>query len=135
MSSSIRGRIRSQRGFALISALVLAVLYFGLMELMLIDTTHALREADRFRSRVVSQTLAENGAELAAAQIVSNVKADVSATDEQGTMSGTLDRGGEKFVITGHGESSGVRPSTASVKIEGTVVGSHVTINYTDHSQ
>src|SRR6266545_5727430 len=59
-----------QRGFVLISALVLSVLYFALMELLLIDSSRALNEAQRFRARVVAGALAESGAELAALQMV-----------------------------------------------------------------
>src|SRR6266566_4686861 len=66
-----RGRTTEQRGYVLISAIALAILYFGLMELMLIDSSRALREAQRFRARVTSAALAESAAELSAAQMIS----------------------------------------------------------------
>src|SRR5258708_13978010 len=69
MRFSSRDRTSSQRRYVLITAIALAVLYFGLMELMLIDSSRALREAQRFRSRVVASALAESAAELAAAQM------------------------------------------------------------------
>src|SRR5204863_3948307 len=67
--SSFRGRT-TERGYVLISAIVLAILYFALMELMLIDSSRAVREAQRFRARIVATTLAESAAELAALQLV-----------------------------------------------------------------
>ena len=63
--SSSRART-SERGFALIAALTLAVLYFALMELILIDSSRSLAEAQRFRARIMAATLAEDAAELAA---------------------------------------------------------------------
>jgi len=54
-----RGRTTEQRGYVLISAIALAILYFGLMELMLIDSARALRESQRFRARVMAATLAD----------------------------------------------------------------------------
>jgi hypothetical protein len=56
----------SERGIALAIALIVAVLYFGLIELMLYDASRELAEARRFRARIIAVTLAENGAELAA---------------------------------------------------------------------
>jgi hypothetical protein len=134
MRSSSRARTR-ERGYVLISAIVLAVLYFALMELMLIDTTRALREAQRFRSKIISSTLAESAAELAAAQLVTQALADVHAVDKQlGTMDGKLKRSGTKFELEGSGECTGTPPTTATVQIEGTLIGNHVRIDYTKHS-
>ena len=48
----------SEKGYVLISAIALAILYFGLMELMLIDSSRALVEAQRLRSRIVASALA-----------------------------------------------------------------------------
>ena len=87
--SSFRGRT-TERGYVLISAITLAILYFALMELMLIDSSRAVREAQRFRARIVATTLAESAAELAAAQLVTQPKAQVNATDDQGTMTATM---------------------------------------------
>ncbi|HWS71823.1 MAG TPA: hypothetical protein VN605_06890, partial [Thermoanaerobaculia bacterium] len=70
---------------------MLSVLYFGLMELMLIDSQRALAEARRFRARVVASTLAESAAELAAEQLVNHGGVvPVNETDAQGTMRGNL---------------------------------------------
>src|SRR5438874_12545643 len=108
MRSSSRVRTRSQRGYVLISAIVLAILYFSLMELMLIDSSRAVREAQRFRARIVATTLAESAAELAAAQLVSAPGAQVNATDDQGTMTATLQRNGNTFMIDANAESTGI---------------------------
>src|SRR5207249_3594957 len=92
MRFSFRVRTIDQRGYVLISAIALAVLYFGLMELMLIDSSRALREAQRFRARVTSAALAESAAELSAAQMISRGSSSANAQDEQGTMNGALQR-------------------------------------------
>src|SRR5260221_4274473 len=135
MKSSFRDRIRSQRGYVLITAIVLAILYFALMELMLIDSSRALIEAQRFRSRLVAQTLAESAAELAAVHVVDRAGTDVNAQDEQGKMLGTLKRSDTAFDITGTGTTTGVQPMTATVRVQGKIVGNRLTIDYTYHSQ
>ena len=128
---------RGQRGYVLITAIILAVLYFGLMELMLIDSSRALQEAQRFRSRIVAQTLAENAAELAAVQIVSRASGNANAENEQGTMVWTQKRSDFSFEITGKGTSAGVQQMTATVQVQGKIdmPAKHVTIDYTYHSQ
>jgi Tfp pilus assembly protein PilX len=135
MRSSRRARTRNQRGYVLITAIVLAILYFALMELMLIDSSRALQQAQRFRSKIVAQTLAESAAELAAVQILNRSSTNVNAQDEQGTMTGKLTRGSNDFELTGTGTTSGVMPATATVRVQGTIVGGHVRIIYTYHSQ
>ncbi|HEX9492288.1 MAG TPA: hypothetical protein VGA33_03415 [Thermoanaerobaculia bacterium] len=136
MKFSFRARTTDQRGYVLITAIALAVLYFGLMELMLIDSSRALREAQRFRARVVASSLAESAAELAAAQMVSRPSANASASDEQGSMTGTLTTSGSQFELNGQGVTAGVVPVTATVRVQGHIVdGTHVAIDYTFHSQ
>jgi hypothetical protein len=112
---------------------VLAILYFALMELMLIDSSRALREAQRFRARVVATTLAESAAELAAAQLVTAQGGNVNASDEQGTMTARLARSGSKFTIDAHAASTGVPPQKASVQVQGEVEGTKVSVSYTVH--
>jgi Tfp pilus assembly protein PilX len=123
--SSARART-SERGFALISALILSVLYFGLMELMLIDSQRALAEAQRFRARVVATTLAESAAELAAEQIVNHGGMPIDESDAQGTMRGMVTYsagtgGGESFTLTGIGTTGGITRATASVFLAGEI--------------
>ena len=139
MRSSSRDRTTSQRGYVLITAIALAVLYFGLMELMLIDSSRALREAQRFRSRIVASALAESAAELAAAQMVNRPSATANASDEQGEMTGVLRVNGEQFELTGKGVTAGVAPVTATVRVQGRITqtpsANHIAIDYTFHSQ
>ena len=133
--SSFRGRT-TERGYVLISAIALAILYFALMELMLIDSSRALREAQRFRARVQAATLAESAAELAAANLVNQTTANTSAEDDQGKMTGTLTRNGNDFMITGQSETTGVPPQKANVRVQGRVQpNGTITIDYTFHSQ
>ena len=131
---SFRGRT-AERGYVLISAIALAILYFALMELMLMDSSRALREAQRFRARVVAMTLAESAAELAAAQIVTAPGANVNATDEQGTMTATMTHSGKTFEIDAKAEATGATSQKASVFVQGEVdPGGKVTITFTKHT-
>ena len=102
MKSCCRARTTDQRGYVLISAVALAILYFALMELMLIDSSRALREAQQFRSRIVASTLAESAAELASAQMVTRgISSTVNAQDEQGSMTGQLHLINDQFELIG----------------------------------
>jgi hypothetical protein len=139
--SSSRART-TERGFALAMALIIAVLYFGLIELMLFDASRELAEARRFRSRIVALTLAENGAELAAANIASDtfVSNKVAATDWQGSITGKASKtdgpvGTKVFKIDATGDATGVVPVHATVYVQGTISGGTVSIDYTNHSQ
>jgi hypothetical protein len=129
--SSSRART-DQRGFALIAAISLSVLYFMLIELMLIDSSRELAEARRFRARIVATTLAENGAELAAAQLVTRAAATVQGGDWQGTMSGRMTRTGNQFDITAEGETRG--HDRAAVVLRGRVNGTAISIDYAIHT-
>jgi hypothetical protein len=135
MRYSFRGRTTEQRGYVLISAIALAILYFGLMELMLIDSSRALHEAQRFRSRVVASALAESAAELAAAQMIGRPSASATAQDDQGRMTGSLVTNGDQFELRGEGVTTGVSPVTATVRVQGRIQGNHIAIDYTFHSQ
>jgi hypothetical protein len=135
--SSFRARTR-ERGYALISAIALAVLYFAVMQLIMIDSNRALHEAQRFRSKVIAAALAENGAELAASQLslATAAKPPVNATDGDGKMTGTLlERSANDFVITGEGTSYGTEPRTATVRLQGRTLGAKVMVDYAFHSQ
>ena len=133
--SSSRARTR-ERGYVLVAAITIAVLYFALMELMLIDSSRALREAQRFRSKVVAVTLAESAAELSSASMVTRNAGDsINADDEQGSMKATCNVNGQAFVINAEATTSGVSPVTSSVRVQGRIVGQRVAIDYTFHSQ
>lgn len=130
-----RGRTTDERGYVLISAIALAILYFGLMELMLIDSSLAQREAQRFRARVVASALAENAAELAAANMVTQPGSTTTAQDDQGKMIGAITVNGNNFEIDAEGDAAGVVPVKATVRVQGRIVGNHIAVDYTFHSQ
>lgn len=122
-------------------AIILAVLYFGLIELLMIDSARELNAARRFRAQVVAQTLAENAAEGAALMIADeNVPpGDFKATSEDGTMDGSASRfkgeaGGMVFELKGTGVSAGLASTTAQVTIRGRINGKKLVIDYADHN-
>lgn len=136
-----RGRTSSQRGFVLVIALVLAILYFMLMGLVMIDSSRAQVEAQRYRARVVAAALAENAAELACAQMVTLPSGMGQLQDEQGRMYGTYRRlGGDtsanaRFEVTGEADTKGVMSQHATVFLEGHFDGNEIHIDYSRHSQ
>ena len=135
MRFSYRGRTTNERGYVLISAIALAILYFGLMQLMLIDSSRALTEAQRFRARVVASALAENAAELAAANMVTQPGSTTTAQDDQGKMIGAITVNGNNFEIDAEGDAAGVVPVKATVRVQGRIIGNHIAVDYTFHSQ
>jgi Tfp pilus assembly protein PilX len=142
--SSFRART-DERGYVLITAIALAILYFALMELMLIDSSRALREAQRFRSKVIATTLAESAAELSAASMVTrNAGNTINADDEQGSMTAecTLTPNPQKvgesaFLIKAEATTNGVPAATSTVQVQGRIEATkaHVIVDYTYHSQ
>ena len=127
---------RNQRGFVLVAALVLAILYFALMQLVLVDASRALLEAQRFRSRTVAATLAENGAELAAQRLALGGGATVTINDPAYTVTGTARRVGNQFQLEGTASTKEVMPQTATVTVDGRVNADNtIEIDYTTHTQ
>ncbi len=120
-------------------AIVLAVLYFGLVELILLDSQRELAEARRFRARIVAETLAENAAELAALQLVDRIATPhFSVPTEQGTLIGNMTKpGNEEFILYGEGVTSGITESRARVTVHGriqqTTVPKKIWIHYSYH--
>lgn len=141
ISSSIRSSFpvrarRRQKGFVLISVLLIAILFFGLIELLMTESSEKMRESSRFRARIVSNILAENGAELAAAQMTDLSFNSDSLETDQGSMNGTYRRiGQDQFVIEASGTTSGVIQSRGIVTITGTIDGSSVRIDQTRHER
>lgn len=134
--SSSHARTDSQRGFALIAAMVLAILYFALMELMMIDATRALQEAQRFKEKVIASTLAENAAELAAERLVTSSATVATAEGPLGSMRGEMKKvGTNAFEINGQATTSGVPPVTATCRLEGVIDGTVIHINWARVSQ
>ena len=108
---------------ALIAAMTLAVLYFGLMQLLLVDSSRALEEARRFRARLLAATVAENAVELVAQDLRTTPSRTIQETDTQGAMSGkgSGTAGGGPFEIEAAGETSGVIRQRATVRIQGRI--------------
>ena len=119
----------------LLAAIVLAVLYFALMELLMLDAARELNEAQRFRARIVASALAENAAELAAGNIVPGGSLALRDSNAQGKMDATVRRVGQTFIIDGYGVTTGLITQTARVQVYGEVEGLNIRINYTMHSQ
>jgi type II secretory pathway component PulK len=137
-----RRRRRSERGYALISAIVLSVLYIGLISLLLIDSTRELNEAQRFRARVMAQTLAENGVELAADGLRTRYMATEKEDGWMGHTEGRMERDAGvmgTFTIEGKGTSAGVMKVDSTVKLTGTIDtssgGFDIAINEVEHSR
>lgn len=123
------------RGFVLLSVLLLAVLFFGLMHLVLRESTDAFHSAQRFRTRIVAEVLAENAAELAARQMVLSSSARRAAENGEGLMEGSFNRKpGDAFEITGSSETKGIFRVRASVRIQGRIEGTTIIIERTTHS-
>jgi Tfp pilus assembly protein PilV len=123
----------------LLSVLVIAILYYALIALLLWESSVRYRAAQRFRSRVVAQTLAENAAELAAKNITSSSSATVRGEIDGGTMDATLavnqTSEATTFRIDARGVARGVQPVTATVTVWGRLENGRVLIDRTSHSQ
>ena len=126
----------SERGFALIAALTLAILYFGLMELILIDSSRSLAEAQRFRARIMAATLAEDAAELAALNMRGKTSSRVDIVEPDREMKAEYRRAGENFEIVARATSIGALRQSAGVRVQGRMTESGVIkIDYTMHEQ
>jgi hypothetical protein len=128
-------RHAGERGIILIAVIIVAILYFAMIELMLMESTEASRQADRFRSRVMAHVMAENGIELAAENMVNVGATQHTYTDSQGTIRGEYKRTGDSFELTGSAVTAGVAPTKADAKLQGIVNASRITVTFSMHSQ
>lgn len=121
------------------SVLVIALLFFGLMLLLLAESSEAYRSALRFRARITSQANAESAAELEAAQLVNGAPGQVRQTfaDGEATAAGSSHpaaAGTTEFQITARGTCArATKPAT--VTLWGEFDGAHLTISRSLHSQ
>lgn len=113
---SFRAQIR-ERGFALITALVVAALYFGLIQLVLMESILAYRQARGVSRRTALHILAEDGVELVTRDFCSSSGATATLETEEGKVEARSRLlGNDRFII----ESVAVSGSgTAKVKLEG----------------
>lgn len=115
----------NQRGFALVSAIVLAFLIFSLIALILIESTVSLRMAQAFRARITAFNLSESALQLALQELEIDEDGVVDFTGKDGKMTTTCrrtpdaNRGGYKFVIEATGESAGLTRSVAKLTARG----------------
>lgn len=130
-----------ERGFVLLTVLLLAIAYFGLMQLMLMESSEALRSASQFRSRVLAQTLAENGVELGVRSMMFTGAVPTIKETAEGSMTTAyrIDANGD-FEMRGAGSTTGAQSAEASVKIFGKVEirsdgTPHFRLDRTIHSQ
>ena len=131
-----RARTERERGFILMSVLIIAILFFAMMTLLLIESSEMSRRADRYRSRVIAQVLAENAVELAAQKMITTPATVRKYEDEQGTIRGEYKASPSgQFNLIGTSESKGLFPVKATVKIQGHLDGSNPRIDFTFHSQ
>jgi hypothetical protein len=106
------------------------------MELMLSESSEVLRQASRFRSRIVAQSLAEDGVELAARGVVTRDSVTLRWETDDGAVDAEMKRTGDEFFeISSRAVSKGVQSSTATVQVSGRVVGTTIFIDRTIHSQ
>ena len=128
-----------ERGFVLITVLVIATLYFALIMLILWESSMRYQAAQRFRSRVIAQTLAENAAELAARGLATGSSGDIDEEISEGLMLAEIEVTGPMsngdFHIRAAGRSSGVRQTEASGEVWGRVQNGRVMIERTKHGQ
>lgn len=134
MSNRRLRRGRGERGIALVSVLIVALLYFAFLALLLAESTEAFRSAERFRARTVARVMADNGAELAASNMIAIAGQEVSGETDEGSMSGTyrrsLTEAGDRFEIVARGESTGAGDAEAWIRINGYIAGNDVVISH-----
>jgi Tfp pilus assembly protein PilX len=134
-----RERTDGERGWVLLSVLVISTLYFALIALVLWESTVRYRAAQRFRARVVAQALAESAAELAASGLARASSESIQEETDDGlllgecTVSGNTGEG--TFHIVASGQAHGVVRAEASVEVWGRLRNGRVVIDRTSHSQ
>lgn len=128
-------RARNSRGYILVTVLVVGLVYFGLMEIILIETVQAHRQAQQFRSRVIAAAAAENAAELAAVDMINSSTNAVEEEDRQSAMEAEYARRpDDSFEITATARTRGIWKTAASVYLEGRIVGTSIQITRAEHT-
>lgn len=127
-----------ERGFALVWAVGLALLFFMLIQLVLLDSSRELSEARRFRARILAINLAENGAELSAVHMRDHIRGVGSHEDWQGAISGEFQKNPQtgEFTMWGEGVTRGTVQAKARVDVKGRYVAAanRIEIDYTIHT-
>lgn len=141
MRESRRQCCASERGFALVSALVIAFLFFSLIGLILIESTLSLRMAQRYRAKVTANNLAESALQLSLQELVLEEDGVIEFDSDEGRMSTTCKRvpnpnqGGFDFVIEATGETRGVTPLRSRVIAHGHQSVQNVVVRAVQHPE
>jgi hypothetical protein len=117
--------VRDERGFALITALVVALLYFALIELLLVESTVAYRSARSVSDRLELQSLAEDGAEFVAASFCGSGAPDIDVTLRGARIRATASTSSGEFEIRSSAEKRG---RSSRLRLSGTLAGCRPTI-------
>jgi hypothetical protein len=133
---------QDERGFAIVSALVLAFLFFSLVGLILLESAAAAQQASRFRSRAVADALAESAAEIGVMRMLTSGGSSMTMTVEGGEMAAewevkqTSDPNVRRFILAAQGKTKGVPPVEREVQLAGRIFyGNQVTIDRTLHGR
>jgi len=117
---SSRARADS-KGFAMISALVIALLYFALMQLVMVESILAYRQARSIASRTSLHVLAEDGVELVTRDFCTSGGSSVTLESGNASVSAKSRMiGGQRFEIESKATSAA---GTASIKLKGRMSG------------
>lgn len=109
----------SEGGFALVAALLLALIYLGLILVVLAESSLANLEASRFRARTVAGIYAENGIELGWLGAAGPGSIEL----EHGESSGTIEwLPGNRFRLEGRGSYRGSQRQLRVVTVSGRVL-------------
>lgn len=125
MRESRRLSSATERGFALVSALVLAFLFFALIGLILIESTLSLRIAHQYRAKIVANNLAESAVQLALQELAIDEDGELEVDTAEGKISTTCrltpsaSQGGYDFEIAAVGVSAGVTRSRSRIIARG----------------
>ncbi len=129
IGSSPRVSRASERGLILVSVLVIAVLYFALMQLILLESSEKMRGALRFRARVVADLVAEDAVELAAERMVRSPARSIRQELKGGSAEGDFRLySGRRFRLSGSGNASGPVSSRTTIELRGRISGTRIMI-------
>ena len=132
-------RAEREKGFALIGALMIALLLLILMSVLLTDLTRVTRSAATGRSRVVAEALAESGAELAARHMMLGLQSNFRQKLPEGEFEASWNRFATtlpdvwRFEIRVRARSTTVPPYEANLTIAGIHQGDTLRIQRTEH--
>lgn len=132
-------RTERSRGFALIGALMVAILFFLLVSILLTDLIRVTRSSATGRSRLVAESLAESGAELAARHMLLGLQSDFAQDLPEGSFEASWQRYPTnlpdlwRFEITVEARSRVLPPHNSILFVEGMYKAGVVEVRRTRH--